>query len=146
MTKSQMIEAIENAKEVHKTQMNKIKSEISGKKIDKPTAPGKMECECGIWFHANEKEMKNILGLQLFEHLDRDHEKWHTDYVNIYKLFFVEEKKGIFSKLLGSGHDQMKIDKAKVYFSELEKDTQALLLTADVALRRVMALQDSKFS
>ncbi|MEA2073026.1 MAG: CZB domain-containing protein [Campylobacterota bacterium] len=146
MTKSQMIAAIENAKEVHLMQMNKIKLEIAGKNIKNPTALGKMECECGVWFYENEKIMKNILGLQLFEHLDRDHEKWHADYINIYNLFFKEEKKGIFSKILGKKHNEMTIDKAKLYYTQLEKDTKALFLTADSAIRRVSALSESKFS
>lgn len=146
MTKSEMIAAIENAKEVHLTQMNKIKSEIAGKNIENPTALGKMECECGVWFYEHEKEMKSVLGLQLFEHLDRDHEQWHLDYANIYNLFFKEKKRGLLSKVLGLKHDQMTLDRAKIYYRELESDTKALLATADSALRRVHALHESKFS
>jgi len=147
MTKSEMLQAIENAKQLHLEQMNKIASEIAGKKVQNPTALGKMDCECGIWFHAHEKEMKNVCGLQLFERLDKSHEKWHLDYANIYNLFFKEEKKGLFSKIIGSSsNNEMKLDKAKLYFSELQKDTDELLSVSQSALRRVSALSDSKFS
>jgi len=146
MTKSQMIDAIENAKNIHLEQMRKLELEISGKKIDNPTALGKMECECGVWFYTHEKEMKEILGLQLFSRLDKSHEKWHLDYANIYKLFFVEEKKGFFSKILASVKvDQMKLDKAKLYYTELQADTEELLNITESALRRVLALNESKF-
>ena len=147
MRKEEMIDAIENAKSLHLEQMQKIKSEMAGNKIENPTALGKMDCDCGLWFHANEKIMKDILGLQLFERLDKNHEQWHYDYKNIFNLFFKEEKKGFFSKIIAaSKSDMMKIDKAKLYFSELQKDTNELLKTSDIALRRVAALSEKKFS
>jgi len=147
MTKTEMLQAIENAKHIHLEQMNKIKLEIAGKEVQNPTALGKMDCECGIWFYKNEKEMKSVCGLQLFERLDKSHEKWHIDYANIYNLFFKEEKKGLFSKIMGSGkRNEMKLDKAKLYFSELQKDTAELLSVSDSAIRRVSALKESKFS
>jgi len=142
-----MLEALENAKAVHLAQMEKIASEIAGKKIDNPTALGKMECECGVWFYGHQEEMKAILGLQFFERLDKKHEKWHLDYSNIYNIFFKEEKKGFFSKMIGSSkHDMMELDKAQFYYSELKVDTQELLQVADAAIRRVSALSESKFS
>jgi len=147
MTKSEMIEAIENAKLVHQEQMHKIESEIAGIRVENPTALGKMDCECGIWFHKHEKIMRDILGLQLFERLDKSHEKWHIDYVSIYNLFFKEEKKGVFTKIFGFGKvNEMTLDKAKLYYQELQKDTDELLKISDSALRRVAALSDSKFS
>ena len=146
MTKEEMLEAMENAKNVHLHQMQKVSDEIKGKKIENPTALGKMECECGIWFHNNEERMKEICGLQLFERLDTSHEKWHSDYASIYKLFYAEEKKGIFLKIKETlSSNQMKIDKAKVYYSELKRDTEELLSVAESATRRIGALSNSKF-
>jgi len=147
MTKSELVDAIENAKHVHQEQMDKIESEIAGEKIENPTALGKMDCECGIWFHSHTKLMQDILGLQLFERLDKSHEKWHMDYVNIYNLFFKEKKKGVFTKILGFGKpNEMTLDRAKLYYQELQKDTDELLKISDSAIRRVLALSDSKFS
>lgn len=146
MTKQQMLDAIENAKNVHIKQMKKIESVLDGKKIDDPTALGKMECECGQWFHANEQEIIAILGMQFFERLDKHHEVWHLNYASIYKLLFVEEKKGLFSKVLSSiTQDSMKIDKAKFYYTQLQRDTFELLKTSEAASRRVIALSDAKF-
>lgn len=146
MKKEAMIEAIENAKQLHLHQMIKIESEIAGKKVDNPTALGKMECECGVWFYENEKEMKEILGLQFFDRLDKNHEQWHSSYASIYKMFFQDEKKGLFARLLGdSESENMKMDRAKLYYSELQKDTEELIKSADAAIRRVSALKETKF-
>ena len=85
--------------------------------------------------------------MQLFERLDASHEKWHSDYANIYKLFYIEEKKGLFRKIQESlGSNEMKLDKAKLYYAELKKDTEEILSISDIALRREMALSESKFS
>jgi len=148
MRKDEMIGALENAKSLHMKQMNKIELELAGKKVKDPTALSKMECECGIWFYKNEAMMIKYLGLQLFERLDRNHESWHKDYTNIYNVFFKEErKKGILSKIIGSSElDKMKLDKAKYYYSELQRDTEELLNASDSALRKVAAMSDAKFS
>lgn len=147
MKKLEMLEAIEHAKKVHLEQMYKIESMISGHGLESLAILGKTQCVCGIWFHANEKAMKEILGLQLFERLDKQHEAWHRDYAHLHELFEEKDKKGFFAKLIEGGEaKEMKIDKAKLYFSELLADTQTLMNTSDVALRRINALSEKKFN
>jgi hypothetical protein len=148
MKKNEMLGALENAKSLHMQQMKKIDAELAGKKVKDPTALSKMECECGIWFYENEAMMIKYLGLQLFERLDRNHAEWHEDYTNIYNVFFKEErKKGIFSRIISSSQvDKMKLDKAKYYYSELQRDTEELLNASDSALRKVSAMSESKFN
>ena len=140
-----MIKALEDAKKLHQLQMSKIEQLIEGKKIEHPTAVGKMDCECGSWFYSNKDKMVAILGLQLFERLDNTHEEWHREYSKIYNIFFKEEKKSFFSKLIGSKVDPLELDKVKLYYSDLRKITESLLHTADSALRRVSALSSEKF-
>ena len=146
MNKQRMLDDLENAKKIHLQQMQKIADVLEGKQVEHPTALGKMECECGVWFYSNQERMINILGAQLFHRLDDAHEAWHRDYVNIYNIFFKEKKTGLFSKLLGTNKvDAMTLDKAKLYYSELKKDTDELFHAADAAIRRVSALSSSKF-
>jgi hypothetical protein len=147
MNKNQMLDAIEHAKKIHLEEMHKISSVLKGNEVENPTPLGKMECECGTWFYSNEKEMKEILGAQLFERLDKQHENWHKEYHNIYNIFFKEEKKtGFFAKILKHNKvDSLTLDKAKLYFSDLQKITDELLKASESATRRVSALKDSKF-
>ena len=148
MKKSEMIAAIENAKLTHQEQMHKIELVISGEEVENPTPVSKIECQCGEWFNGNREAIIEILGLQLYERLDKSHEKWHLDYVNIYNLFFKEEKKkGLMKKLFSfTDNREMKVDKAKLYYIELKKDTEELLNITESALRRVSALSNTKFS
>ena len=147
MIKSEMLEAIENAKKTHLEQMHIIASALKGKKVDHPPALSKKECECGAWFYADEATMKNILGIQLFEKLDSHHEKWHQEYHHIYDLLFKEEKKtGLLSKIFKSDKiDELSLDKAKAYYRELQSSTDELMKVADATYRRLMALKESKF-
>ncbi len=146
MTKSEMLKAIESAELVHLDQMQKIIAAISGEKVEDPTALGKMECECGIWFYSNEVMLKKILSVQLFERLDKAHEKWHQEYVYLYEMFFKEEKKEtLFSKIFKRKIPKEHYDKAKYYYEELQLATDELLNVSLSAKRRVMALPDTKF-
>lgn len=148
MKKQKMLEELENAKHIHLKEMEKIADVLEGKEIDNPTPLGKMQCECGSWFYPNQEKMIQILGAQLFHRLDNAHEAWHKDYEKIYNIFFKEEKKrGLFSKLLGGNKiDAMTLDKAKLYYAELKSDTTTLLHEADAAIRRIKALNSSKFN
>ena len=147
MNKKEMLGAIEHAKKVHLEEMHKISSVLKGNEVQNPTPLGKMECECGVWFYSHEKEMKDILGAQLFERLDKHHENWHKEYHNIYNIFFKEEKKtGFLAKILKRDKvDSLTLDKAKLYFTELQKSTDELLKASESATRRISALKDSKF-
>jgi len=146
MTKSDMLKAIESAEAVHLEQMQKIIAAISGEKVENPTALGKMECECGVWFYSNEEMMKKILSPQLFSRLDNAHEKWHKEYVYIHDMFFKEEKKeGFLSKIIKKKLPREMYDKAKYYYKELQLATDELLSASLSAKRRIMALPDAKF-
>jgi len=146
MNKADTLKALENAKKLHITQMGKIEVLLGGQMVDNPTAIGKMECECGKLFYGNKETMLPILGAQLYERLDKLHEKWHIDYAKIYNIFFKKEEKGFFSKLLGSNKvNPLELDKAKLYYAELNETTKQLLNVADAATRRVGALNEAKF-
>lgn len=147
MKKNEMLQAIELAKETHQKQMEKIKDIIKGKDVERPTALGKMECECGQWFYSNKDKMTQILGHQLFERLDKIHEQWHKDYSRVYEIHQKLQKKktGFFSKVIHSRMSTLDADKLKLYYRELSQITDDMFREADTALRRVAALPESKF-
>lgn len=147
MTKQQMVEAIESARETHQKQMEKIVKTIKGDIVEEPTALGKMECECGQWFYANKDIMIKILGHQLFERLDRVHELWHQDYSRVYEIYQNKKKRGtgFFSNILNKKTDTLEHDKLKLYYKELTQITEEMFREADTAIRRVSALPESKF-
>ena len=147
MNKEQTLQALENAKQSHIAQMEKIKDLLEEKNVNSPTPLAKSECEFGKILYGNREEFFSILGAQFYEKLDFFHEQWHKEYLKIYEIFFAQKKEGgIFSKLLGKNRlDPLVYDKAKLYYVELQSVTNELLRLLDLSLRRAEALSDSKF-
>jgi hypothetical protein len=144
MTKEETLNALQNAKKVHQQQMIKIENLLDGKDIKNPTAVNEHECDFGKWFYAHQESLTQIVGLQLFERIEQAHSLWHQEYIRIYKIFFLE-KKGFFSKLFGKKIEPFELDKAKLYYKELEDVSKELLHAIDATLRRINALPESKF-
>ena len=147
MTKKDMIESIELARETHQAQMDIVRSIVKGEDVEEPVALGKMECPCGMWFYGNKDMMVKILGHQLFERLDALHEKWHVDYSRIHAIYVEHQKKKekMIGKLFFQNLSHKQKEKLTLYYRELKEDTKELLNVAETALRRVSALQESKF-
>jgi len=146
MTKEQTIDSIKKAREAHELQMDKIEAIISREEVENPTAVEKTKCEFGQWLYADTNHVKEIIGHQFYENLDLQHEKWHREYIRIFNIFFKEKNKGFFSKLLGLKNiDPLELDKAKLYYAELQETTKELLKALGSAERRIGALNESKF-
>ncbi len=147
MNKEQTLEAINRAKIAHMTQMEKIKAAIDGEKVNNPTAVVKTACDFGKWIYSEESHLKKILGSLFYDNLEVTHGKWHSEYVSLFNILFKDEKKGFFSKFIGSSAiDEMEMDKAKLYYSELEATTAELLRIISSCERRVNAMNELKFT
>ena len=147
MEKSQALDSIEKARLAHLHQMSLIALAMEGKKVEKPTSLSKTQCDVGGWLYDEKQKLKSLLGLQFYTELDTIHETWHIEYARIYEIFFSEKKKqGLFSKLFSSQKiDSLELDKAKLYYKELNDTTQKLLIMLDKSKRRLEALKESKF-
>lgn len=146
MDKIQTIEAIVNAKKAHEIQMKKIEALLNGKEVENPTAVLKTECDFGKWLYA-ENNLKSILGSQFYNNLENLHARWHIEYSRLFEIFFKGKKKsGLLSKMFGSGKvGGMELDKAHLYYSELEATTKELLKAISSSQRRLEALREEKF-
>lgn len=146
MTKQQTLDSIQTARQNHETQMEKINALVSGKTIVDPTSVSKRECAFGKWIYDDAQHLREILGAQFYEKLESLHGKWHEQYYKIYEIFFTKPKPGLLFKVLKLNKvSPLEMDKAKLYFAELQQNTQDLLNMLSISERRVMALSDSKF-
>ena len=147
MKKEKALEAIEKAIESHKAQMAKIERLVYAQTVENPTAVSKAQCDFGKWLYNKENHVQEILGNQFYERLDTLHEKWHKEYFKIFKIFFPDDKKGFFSKLIGSKQvDTLALDKARLYYTEIGETTHDLLVVLSSSQRRMSALSESKFN
>ena len=147
MTKEDALAAIKKAKEAHEAQMQKIETALNGKEVTNPTAVEKTKCEFGKWLYDPDGHVQEIIGSQFYENLDVEHEKWHREYLRIFNILFKGQKKqGLFSKILGKpAVDPLELDKARLYYTELQETTAGLLKALGSAERRISALQETKF-
>ena len=146
MDKNETLEAIESARASHISQMEKIKALINGEKVDNPTAVAKTECQFGKWLYNKNYNLPVILGTLFYTNVEVQHGKWHGEYTRLFNIFFQDKKQGLFAKLLGAPKiDEMELDKAKLYYSELEVTTNELLKMLDTCERRVSAMGEAKF-
>jgi len=147
MTKEQTIESVKKARIAHIRQMDKIAAVMKGEEIDNPTPVSKTECDFGHWLYGENNHVKKLIGSQFYEKLDLQHERWHSEYLRIYNIFFTQKKKGLFSKFFKRNSiDPLELDKAKLYYAELQETTEALLQALGAAERRLEALSETKFS
>ena len=146
MDKKTTLAAIEKAKLSHEAQMAKIETLLDGLDVKNPTALAKTDCTFGKWLYADENHLEEILGTQFFLKLETQHEEWHIQYAKIYNIFFKDKKSGFFSGLLGMNKvDDLLVDKAKMYFRELQPLSETLIQTLDASHRRATAMSDAKF-
>jgi len=146
MDKLQTVEAIVNARKAHESQMKKIEALLKGKEVENPTAVLKTECEFGQWLYDDNNHLKELLGELFYTNLETLHGRWHIEYSRLFEIFFKPKKKGFFSKAFGGDKvDGMELDKAKLYYSELEATTNELLKAISSSQRRIEALKEEKF-
>lgn len=147
MNKLQTLNAIENARDVHIEQLEKVKLLIEGRHVKDLTPVSKNKCQFGHWLYDDAEKMKIILGVQFYENLDIIHEAWHLIYAKIYELYIGEEDDGIFSRLFKKHKvvSTLEREKAKLHFKDLEHATKDLLRVLDASQRRAQALKESKF-
>nr|WP_321267673.1 CZB domain-containing protein [uncultured Sulfurimonas sp.] len=146
MNKEKTLESIQNARKAHEAQMSKIKAAMDGEKVNNPTAVSKTKCDFGQWLYDDENHLRDILGSLFYNNMEVLHARWHSEYFRIFEILFKENKKGLFSKILGSSKiSEMEIDKVRLYYSELELTTKELLKALGSSERRISALAESKF-
>ena len=147
MDKEKTIGAIVNARKAHEIQMKKIAALLKGKEVENPTAVLKTECEFGKWLYDEDNHLKEVLGELFYSNLETLHSKWHVEYKRVFDIFFKnEKKKGFLSNFFNSDKiDDMELDKAKLYYFELEATTKELLRVITSSQRRIEALNEAKF-
>ena len=146
MTKEETLEAMEHIRHYHEQRMFDIGNLVKGREIEEPVPISKHQCEFGEWLYSQNNHVMEILGDQFYHNLEKIHTEWHINYYKIHKIFYSDKKKGFFSSLMGAHKvDDMELDKAKLYYTELEQTTKELLASLAASQRRVHAMSENRF-
>ena len=146
MNKIDTINSIEKVINFHQKRMQLVEILLSGKTINEVISTSKIESDFGAWLYTPENNLHDTLGAQFYDMLDKSNADWHDKYDNIHDIFFVNKRKGILSRLFKRKKiEHMKMEKAKLYYIELQESSNTLLKALASCQRRATALNESMF-
>ena len=148
MLKENVLEYVKRAKQTHASQVSKVDYLIRGIPLSSTLDPaGKRECFFGTWLYSEEKNLRVLIHSHHYDEIERLHSQWHDEFTTIYKIFYPENQ-GFLSKMIGKKHNasMQARDRAKAYFTDLQKTTELMLRKIEVIEKRIIALPESKFT
>lgn len=147
MKRYQIIEAIDEAKMAHEKQMQNTKALMKWGDLERMTAVKKANCRFSSWLSGSSFDVTKVLGEQFYTRLDMEQEKWHRDYIELYKIFLQKEKKGFLVKIFTGGNlGPIELKMAEFYHERLKLASNKLMAAIESAKRRVYAMPESRFN
>jgi len=148
MDKETTLSELSAAKKAHIKWVNRAKTLIEGFPVEKEAIPvDSTECQFGTWFYGDGQRLYAFSGMDCLEAIESLHFQLHDTYFRIFSLYFGEDKRSFFSKLLNRKKKISDSDKAvaRGYFSELEEISKKLLGEIGRLERRLNAMSIEAF-
>ena len=127
MTKEEIIEKLQKAKNSDLQWIDKAKNLMAGTKSDDGVAPVEArESEFGQWFYNEGQKLKKLSNnpLECMQNIEVLHQQMHDRYFEIYHIYFSDAKKaGFFSKLMGAKRTELTKEEEK-HVEELLENMQ----------------------
>ena len=149
MEKESIVQVLSSAKVAHLKCVQKAKSLISGMPINNEVIPlGYKDCMFGKWFYSVGQEISMMPGMSVMDSIGMKHKELHEIYFKIFQIYFTEDEKSFFSKLLKikrkiSSEEQ---EIAEQYYEELKVTSKELLRLTGKLERRIGALSEDFFN
>ncbi|MDF1879118.1 CZB domain-containing protein, partial [Sulfurimonas sp. SAG-AH-194-C20] len=139
------------AKAAHIKWVQKAKLLINGLDIEESSIPiDSTECKFGKWFYSD-GQMLNALSnnpLECMKRIEDLHFDLHDMYLNIFNVYFAENKKsGFFAKIFGFNKKTISDAEhtlAEGYYEKMEVISRELLDEINRLERRLIAISDQK--
>lgn len=151
MKKEEVLDHLRAAKAAHVKWVQKAKLLINGIDVKEDSIPvDSTECKFGKWFY-KEGQILNALSnnpLECMQKIESLHFKLHDTYLNIFNIYFSEDKKaGFFSKLFNLKRKELSGAEAQLandHYLKLEAISVELLDEINRLERRLVAVSDEK--
>jgi len=148
MDKEATLSELGAAKKAHIKWVNRARSLIEGIPVEKDAIPmDSTECQFGTWFYGEGQKLNAFASMDCLGTIEAFHFQLHDIYMKIFKLYFGEDRRSFFSKLLGKKKkvsDQEK-EIARDYFLQLEAVSKQLLEEIGKLERRLYAMPVGAF-
>ena len=150
MQKSEVLDHLRAAKTAHIKWVQRAKLLINGFEIEKEAIPvDSTECKFGQWFYSDAQKLNALSNnpLECMSQIEALHFKLHDTYLQIYKIYFNEEKQGFFSKLFKKKKiSDLEHEKAEKLYEEMEEISKQLLDEINRLERRLIAVPEEKIA
>ncbi|MDD4855354.1 MAG: CZB domain-containing protein [Sulfuricurvum sp.] len=149
MNKEETLTHLRNAKKAHIAWVERAHALIEGLPIAKEQVPvGCTECKFGLWFYGDGQALGMIPNMDCLKEIERLHFELHDVYMKIFKIYFSDEDRSLFSKFFGTRKKVTSLNQeiAKDYYNQLKAISEKLIETIERLERRVYALQEGKFA
>ena len=151
MQKEEVLEHLRAAKLAHIKWVQKAKLLINGVDVEENAIPvDSTECNFGKWFYSDGQVLNALSNnpLECMNHIETLHFDLHDKYLQIFNIYFSEEKKGgFFAKLFGLKRkkiDESEQKRAQEYYTEMETISKQLLDEISRLERRLVAVSAEK--
>jgi len=134
MTTASILQETTRAKVAHARWVKRAEHLISGLPIEKDFIPLEATtCVFGQWFYSQGTRLRSIEKIApIFDKIEKQHDKIHDIYGEIYKIYFViPEKRGLLDRLLTFNSKEptaTQKEEAKVKYKLLKEISHTLIL------------------
>ena len=149
LNKADTLEQLRNAKKAHVKWVQRAKALIEGLPVEKEQIPVDCTaCAFGEWFYSDAQKLNAIPNMTCLKEIETQHFELHDIYMKIFKIYFSDTGRSLFSKLLGTQKKITESEKemAQEYFRQLKETSERLLEQIEKLERRLMALQSGLFA
>lgn len=149
MEKDDVLEQLSAAKKAHIKWVNRAKSLVEGLPVDKSAIPmDSTECQFGTWFYSDGQKLNMLTNMDCLATVETLHTKLHDTYMKIFKIYFGEDKRSFFGKLLNLKKKITDTEKemAREHFANLEEISKKLLDEIGKLERRLYAMPNETFA
>ncbi len=149
MDRKKLLEKIENARISHMRWIQRAQHLIEDLPITEDMIPlDYTKCEFGEWLYSDGLKFKEYLRTsRIIQKIEEEHTLLHHLYLKIYKIFFVDAKRGALGSMLLGKYKKVSHEnrlKAAQYFQELQDSSQRLMSYFDSFAKDVRSLEKAQ--
>ena len=135
LNQASLLQHICNAKKAHLHWVKRARHLVEGLPVNKDFIPLEAtSCHFGKWFYSEGRHLQKLESTsKLIQNIEREHDRLHESYKNIYKIFFiVPEQKSLLQKIFLFNYHSVsnnEQEQAKIYFQYLKRTSEELIDT-----------------
>lgn len=148
MDKESTLTHLRDAKKAHIKWVQRAKALIEGLPVEKEQVPVDCtECMFGTWFYSDAQELNALPNMDCLKEIEKLHFELHDVYMKIFKIYFSDVNRSLFSKLFGTKKKVSESEHgiAQEYFKNLREISEQLVTVIERLERRIHALNASSF-